>query len=94
MARGHIRAAVPDDAPGLVDFVLMAGEGLPELAWADMAGPGEDIRAAGLRRAQRDEGATRLYLRAGYTERARRRMNIPGRKHDGDEAVLLLKSLA
>lgn len=51
------RPARPDDAPYLVDFVLMAGEGLPDLAWAGMAEPGESLRDVGLRRARRDEGA-------------------------------------
>lgn len=51
------RPAVPDDAPNLVDFVIMAGEGLPDLVWADMAEPGENLRDVGLRRAMRDEGS-------------------------------------
>lgn len=51
------RTATRDDAPHLVDFVLMAGEGLPDLAWADMAEPGESLRDVGLRRAARDTGS-------------------------------------
>ena len=51
------RAATRDDTPRLVDFVLMAGEGLPDLAWAAMAEPGESPRDVGLRRAARDEGS-------------------------------------
>lgn len=51
------RAAHKDDAPHLVDFVSMAGEGLPELAWADMAEPGESLRDVGLRRAASERGS-------------------------------------
>ena len=51
------RAATRADAPHLVDFVLMAGEGLPDLAWSDMAEPGETLRDVGLRRAARDAGS-------------------------------------
>ena len=51
------RAATPEDAAHLVDFVLMAGEGLPDLAWADMAEKGETPRDVGLRRATREEGS-------------------------------------
>ena len=35
----------------------MAGEGLPDRVWADMAVAGESLRDVGLRRAARDEGA-------------------------------------
>ncbi len=35
----------------------MASEGLPDLAWADMAEPGESLRDVGRRRASRDEGS-------------------------------------
>ena len=51
------RPAMPADAPSLVDFVLMAGEGLPDLAWAGMAEDGESPRDVGLRRAAREEGS-------------------------------------
>ena len=51
------RPATQDDAGSLVDFVLMAGEGLPDLVWAEMAEPGEAIRDVGLRRASRDQGS-------------------------------------
>ena len=51
------RPATADDAEYLVDFVMMAGEGLPDLAWAEMAEPGESLRDVGLRRAARDEGS-------------------------------------
>ena len=57
MSRLEHRAAGPGDAGYLVDFVMMAGEGLPDLAWADMAEPGESLRDVGLRRAARDEGS-------------------------------------
>lgn len=51
------RSAGPDDIPALVDFVEMAGEGLPEITWAGMAGPDESPRDVGLRRAARSEGS-------------------------------------
>lgn len=65
-----VREAVPADAPALVDIVLMAGEGLPERAWAGMAEPGESPREVGLRRASREAGAfsfrnARLALKEG-----------------------------
>jgi len=51
-----IRPASPEDAGILVDLVSMAGSGIPERVWAEMAGPGETFRDVGLRRAGRDEG--------------------------------------
>lgn len=186
------RPATPEDAAALVDFVLMAGEGLPDMVWADMAAPGQSLRDVGLARAAREEGAfgyrnatifevdgtpvgglvgyplpdepeeigpdfpaafvplqelenlacgtwyvnilgvypdrrgqgigaamlaraaeiaretgckglsiivfsanpgaERLYRRSGYAERARRRMAMPGWRHDGCEAILLVKA--
>lgn len=183
--------ATAADAPALVDFVEMAGEGLPEIVWAGMASPGESPHDVGLRRAARGEGsfswrnatlfgrggrvegglvcylqppepvgigpdfpaafvplqelenlacgswyvnlvgvypksrgqgigaamlahaetvarvtgakgtslivfsgnpgAHRLYLRSGYREVARRAVSIPGWRHDGGEALLLVK---
>ena len=50
------RPATPDDNEALVDFVQMAGEGLPEIAWAEMVEAGETIRDVGLRRATREVG--------------------------------------
>lgn len=41
---------MPEDAPVLVDFVLAASEGLAEVVWREMAGPGEDPRRVGLER--------------------------------------------
>lgn len=52
-----LRRATQDDAETLVDFIGMAGEGVPEIVWADMAEPAEPPRAVGLRRARREEGA-------------------------------------
>ena len=57
MSKLEHRAARPEDAAYLVDFVIMAGEGLPDLAWAEMAEPGESLRDVGLRRAARDAGS-------------------------------------
>lgn len=53
----NARTATTNDASELVDFVLMAGEGLPDLAWAEMAEEGESTRDVGLRRASREEGS-------------------------------------
>lgn len=50
------RQATPEDAPALVDFVMMAGEGLPERVWEGMALPGQTAREVGLMRARRTEG--------------------------------------
>ena len=50
------RSAVPSDVPHLVEFVLMAGEGLPEIAWSEMAASGQSLREVGALRAARDEG--------------------------------------
>ncbi|WP_425051672.1 GNAT family N-acetyltransferase [Psychromarinibacter sp. S121] len=51
------RPATPGDAKRLVEFVMMAGEGLPEMAWAEMADPWQKPRDVGLARAERDEGS-------------------------------------
>lgn len=51
------RHATQDDAEALVDLIEYASEGLAPYLWARMAGPGEDARAIGLRRARREEGA-------------------------------------
>lgn len=188
------RPATRGDLERLVDFVLMAGDGLPDLTWAAMAQEGESLRDVGLRRAARNEGvfswrnatifersgepvgglvgtrlpddpvpinadfprpfvslqelenlvcgswyvnilgvypeargqgigsamldradeiarqsgaagtsiivfspnagAERLYRRSGYGEVARRRLAVPGWRHDGCEAILLAKPLA
>ncbi len=194
MKKLHARPATPDDLGPLVDFVQMAGEGLPELAWSELAEEGETLRDVGLRRAARDSGgfswrnatlfekdgevlgglmgfrlpdepeeigpdfpaefvplqelenlapgswyvnilgvygkargtgigtemldhagtlaqetgaaglsiivfsanpgAERLYRRVGYEEVARRKMNVPAWRHDGCDAILLVKPLA
>lgn len=57
MSMHRCRPAVPGDAPALVDFVSMAGRGLPEMVWAGMARPGQTVREVGLARAARDEGS-------------------------------------
>ena len=51
-----LRAAGSEDAGVLVDFILMAGDGVPEYLWRSMAEPGESPRDVGVRRARRDEG--------------------------------------
>ena len=45
------------DAAHLADLARMAGDGLPELTWQQMAGPGETVDDVGRRRARRGEGA-------------------------------------
>ena len=51
------RPATRTDVESLVDFVLMAGEGLPDRVWAGMIKDEESLRDVGLRRAARTEGA-------------------------------------
>ncbi|WP_172300458.1 GNAT family N-acetyltransferase [Pseudoruegeria sp. HB172150] len=51
------RPALPGDAEALVDIVMMAGEGLPDMAWAGMAEPGQTARDVGLQRAARESGS-------------------------------------
>ncbi|MCG6882639.1 MAG: GNAT family N-acetyltransferase [Silicimonas sp.] len=51
------RPGIPEDAPDLVEIVRMAGEGLPEIVWKDMAEPGETVRDVGLRRAAGETGS-------------------------------------
>ena len=53
----NIRPAEKNDAPHLVRFVGWAGEGMPELIWAEMAEPGQSVEEVGLGRAAREEGA-------------------------------------
>lgn len=50
------RAATPDDAAHLAEFINMAGEGLPLYLWTKMADTGEEPWAVGRQRAQRTEG--------------------------------------
>lgn len=52
-----LRPATPADAADLVRLVELASEGLASWAWAQMAAPGEDPVAVGLRRVARDEGS-------------------------------------
>ena len=52
----QLRPAGPEHADALVDFIMMAGDGVPEYLWAGMAAPGEELRDVGRRRALRDAG--------------------------------------
>ncbi len=57
---GHIpviRAATPDDAPALADFVEFASEGLALRVWSKLAGPDGDAWAVGRERARRETGS-------------------------------------
>ncbi|WP_171060444.1 GNAT family N-acetyltransferase [Poseidonocella sp. HB161398] len=54
---GWPEPALPHDAAALAELVVMAGEGLPLVAWQAMAGPGETAMQVGRRRAARSEGA-------------------------------------
>lgn len=51
-----VRDATPADARSLAELIAIAGAGIPEWLWAQMAGPNEDILDVGIRRAKRDEG--------------------------------------
>lgn len=66
------RQATAADAAALVDYIVMAGDGMPETIWAGLAGPGESARDVGLRRAARDKGGfswrnATLFEEAGAT---------------------------
>ena len=50
----HLRAAMPEDAPLMVDLVDMAGDGLPMATWSGHAP--DQPRAFGIRHALRDRG--------------------------------------
>jgi ribosomal protein S18 acetylase RimI-like enzyme len=52
-----IRAATPDDAPALADFVEFASEGLALRVWSKLAGPDGDAWAVGRERARRETGS-------------------------------------
>ena len=52
-----LRSATRDDAALLARVIDLAGEGLPGVLWAGMAGPGEDAMAVGRARARRDSGS-------------------------------------
>ncbi len=52
-----LRTATRQDAAPLARLVDIAGEGMPSVAWADMADPGETIWQVGERRAARESGA-------------------------------------
>jgi ribosomal protein S18 acetylase RimI-like enzyme len=52
-----LRPARREDAADMARLVNLASEGLTEYLWAQMAEPGEDPFAVGVRRAERDEGA-------------------------------------
>ena len=54
---GNIREATADDALHLAFLINLAGEGLPQTLWRQMAAPGEEALAVGARRAARDEGS-------------------------------------
>ena len=53
----RLRPARREDAADLARLVDLASEGLTSYIWAEMAEPGEDALAVGVRRAARDEGA-------------------------------------
>ncbi|HEU0059462.1 MAG TPA: GNAT family N-acetyltransferase [Hyphomicrobiaceae bacterium] len=52
-----IRAATPNDAAALADFVHFASEGLALRVWSKLAGPGGDPWAIGRERARRETGS-------------------------------------
>ncbi|RST86097.1 GNAT family N-acetyltransferase [Aquibium carbonis] len=51
-----LRDATPTDARSLAELIAIAGAGIPEWLWTQMAGPNEDALDVGIRRAKRDEG--------------------------------------
>lgn len=66
-----VRAATPDDAAALAEFINFAGEGLPVYLWERLAEPGETAWDVGRRRARRDVGAF-SYRNAVVAERGGR----------------------
>jgi ribosomal protein S18 acetylase RimI-like enzyme len=52
-----LRPARREDAADMARLVGLASEGLTDYLWAQMAAPGEDPFAVGVRRAERDDGA-------------------------------------
>lgn len=51
-----LRDATAADARALAELIAIAGAGIPEWLWAQMADPNEDVFDVGTRRAERDEG--------------------------------------
>lgn len=51
-----VRDATPADARSLAELIAIAGAGIPEWLWAQMASPNEDVLDVGIRRAKRDKG--------------------------------------
>jgi GNAT superfamily N-acetyltransferase len=51
-----LRDATSADARSLAELIAIAGAGIPQWLWAQMAGPNEDVLDVGIRRAKRDEG--------------------------------------
>ncbi|WGF90148.1 GNAT family N-acetyltransferase [Marinivivus vitaminiproducens] len=51
-----LRPARADDARAIAALALLAGGGIPEVAWAGQAEPGETLLDVGERRMRRDEG--------------------------------------
>lgn len=52
-----VRDATVDDARHLAFLINLAGEGLPQTLWRQMAAPGQDWLAVGALRAAREEGS-------------------------------------
>jgi ribosomal protein S18 acetylase RimI-like enzyme len=53
----NLRDATAGDARDLAILINLAGEGLPDYLWRQMAGPGESPLSIGARRAAREEGS-------------------------------------
>jgi GNAT superfamily N-acetyltransferase len=51
-----LRDATPDDARALAELIAIAGAGIPEWLWSEMAAPGEAVFDVCERRARRDAG--------------------------------------
>lgn len=51
-----VRDASSADARSLAELIAIAGAGIPEWLWAQMASPNEDVLDVGIRRAKRDVG--------------------------------------
>lgn len=52
-----LRAARREDATHMAALIAIAGEGIPELIWRDLAQPGQPPLEVGSQRAARDSGS-------------------------------------
>ena len=69
------------------------GHGATLLSYAEECAIAHDCPGLALIVSASNPGAVRLYVRSGYEEVARRRLDIPGWPQSGTDAVLLMKPI-